>query len=247
MRPATKITTPCILAILFLAAASAAFAARPRYVEERAYVGGFGLVSSVSSEKGMGFDGLSGVWGIHSSGLTIVSLVPKIKSNYGFGGLVGYRRGDYALEVSYWRSSHRAEYTDPSIGVVTFQDRALYHSFNVDLKRFLFTHLPAQPFVSGGLTFPWISIENASTISGTGYYSIASYSGFGFNLGVGLEFFALPNVTITGGAIRRWADYTNLRSADRQNTVIYLLDPNEPVGIRDSSFNFYAGATVDFI
>lgn len=247
MRPATTKTTPWILAILILAAASPVFSARARYVEERTYVGALGLITDISDGPGLTFNGKYTVTGIHSSGATILSLIPKIKTNYGFGGLVGYRRGDYALEVSYWRSSHKAEYTDPSIGTVTFQDRALYHSINLDLKRFILTYLPAQPFFSFGLSFPWLVIDNSSTIAGTDYLWTSSYSGLGFNAGVGVELFAMPNLTVTGGLIRRWSDYTNLRGADRQNTNIYLLDSSEVVGIRDSSFNFYAGVTYDFI
>jgi hypothetical protein len=213
-------------------------------VEERPYVGFFGVFTGISDGPGTSFSGKYKVTLIHSAGVTIKSLVPKIKENYGFGGLVGYRHGDYGVEISYWRSEHKAEYKDST---TTFQDKAVYHSFNLDLKRFLFTHLPVQPFVSGGLSFPWIVVNNASIIDGTDYLWTVSFSGMGFNLGVGLEFFVLPNVTITGGAVRRWSDYGYARAADRQNTKIYLITPDEPVGIRDASFNFYAGATIDFM
>lgn len=252
MRPTFLKTTPWLLALLFLGTISTADA-KTRYVEERSYVGVFGQFASISDDPGIGFDGIAGVSRSYSSGVTTYSLIPKIKDNYGFGGLVGYRRGDYAAEVSYARSSHKAEYDGEYFWGTTgtFQDTATYNAFNVNLKRYLFTYLPIQPYVLGGLCFPWLVVENATIIDGpeySWYINSASYSGMGFNLGVGLEFFVMPNVTITGGAIRRWNDFSHLRGASKQSSEVIMPSLDDvPMGIKDSSFNFHAGATIDFM
>jgi len=254
MRPSTTKTTPWILASLILLLAADAFAERARFIEERAYVGGLGLIAKLSDETNYGFAGDNGYISMDSQDYHDATLVPKIKTNYGFGGLVGYRRGDYALELSYWRSSHKAEFNDT---FVDYSTTALFQSFNLDLKRFLLTHLPVQPYVSMGISFPWVVFKNASATYLYAWDEVdrwvyfvtdpkdASYSGTGFNLGVGLEVFATPLVSVTGGVVQRWAGYPTSKGAD--NKVRELLNhAGIQTSMRDSSLGVHVGATITF-
>lgn len=251
MRPTLLKTTPWILAILFLTAAPLA-EAKARYVEERAYVGAFGLFAGLSNDANYGFAGDGAFIYLENENYRDYELTPKMKTNYGFGGLVGYRRGDYALEVSYWRSEHKSEFLD------YYEDKALFQSFNLDLKRFLFTYFPVQPYLSFGMSFPWVVFKNAGNVyvlegDTPGYLLFlardpkdVSYSGIGFNLGVGFELFATRTVSLTGGAVQRWAGYSSSKGADNEpkelaNSVMI------PTSLRDSSIGFHFGATINFM
>jgi hypothetical protein len=256
MRPTTIKTTPWILAILFLAAASQAFAEQARYIEERAYVGGFGLVASLSDEMNYGFAGTNGYITMDSQDYHDLALTPKIKANYGFGGLVGYRRGDYAVELSYCRSEHKAEYKYVFV-LKEYATTALFQSFNVDLKRFILTQFPVQPYVSMGMSFPWVVFKNAGNTYTYRYDTPdswvyiktssqdVSYSGMGFNLGAGLELFATPLVSVTGGVVQRWAGYGNSKGADNKDRDL-LNNAMVQTSLRDSSLGFHVGATISF-
>ena len=170
------------------------------FISFRPYLGG-GFVSTDINNSG-DFNGTEIILGSSSPE---VDMVPAVGRNGGFMGLVGVRHGDYALEVSYWHS-------DQPVTFQSAQSSGVYQSLNVDLKRYFFTSLPTQPFLLLGVSFPWITFENASSPEPINPSETASatYSGFGFNLGAGLEIYTGSAFSIFGEVIQRWAEFNTV-------------------------------------
>jgi hypothetical protein len=210
------------------------------YIKSRAYVGGFGNYTHID-----GAGQFNGSWGFQFNGNQEVDLIPAIDRNFGFGGLAGYRWGSYAGEISYWRTEHNGTWGPfPPAFPLIANGKVVYHSLNVDFKRYLFPHLPAQPFVSAGLSFPWVVASQASGENSTGIYQFAdmSISGIGLNLGVGMELYLGPHYSIVGAAVHRWAGYNQITGALKQNFTPQLNSTD--ISVAGNGLNFYAGATI---
>lgn len=156
--------------------------------------------------------------------------------------LVGYRLNAYALEVSYWRSVHIAEWgTD-----TTYQSKATYQSVNIDLKRYVLLKTALQPFVSAGLSIPWLDVKDASypypIVAGVAP-SNATYTGLGFNLSAGLEYYINQQFSVFGGIQQRWAGYNQVKGYYRQVSDVQA-GTNDSFNLRGNGVNFFAGATV---
>ena len=177
-----------------------------------------------------------------------LTLIPALDRNFGFGGLFGHREEAYALEISYWQSSHLATFgpatlSGPSGSVYfsgTAQETAVYHSVNVDFKRYFLTELQIQPFVSLGVCFPWIDIPNAAANSTTNFGN-ATIAGLGLDLGVGAEYYLNPNISFTAGAYQRWASFDEFNGLVGQYRQIGSLPSDDGSGL-----TFAVGATVGF-
>lgn len=186
-----------------------------------------------------------------------VDIIPTIDRNFGFGGLIGHREGPWAAEISYWRNDHTATYTGGT--GVTLTTPARYESFNVDFKRYFLTELPAQPFVNVGLTFPWLWMHNTSYIMdyhsppnpSTGQYNVIgvndeTISGFGVNLGAGVEVYISELFSISGGAYGRFVGFDQINGASKiaLNKIFFDGNPADKGSLAGNALNLFVTMTV---
>ena len=197
------------------------------YLHSRTYVGA--VITSVSVDQSGLFSGLN--YSRVDLPSYEITLIPSLSQAFGWGALIGHREDAYAVEVSYWQSTHLATFGPGSVGSnygdsATFsseyQDTAIYHSINVDFKRYFLTDLQLQPFLDLGVSFPWIVVNNADE-NGLGQIGPVTLSGLGLNLGIGVEYYLTPNISFSAGAYQRcireranWASGANTgRSSTR--------------------------------
>lgn len=221
------------------------------FIKTRAYVGAIGTSASIDSDG----DFNNSLRFTHSySGLTEFDLVPSISRNFGFGGLIGYRTGAWAAEISYCSSDHDSVWSDrffnPS-APTTYFGTASYQSINVDFKRYLFTKYPTQPFISLGLSFPWLVVRDGSLLDfggGINYIDDATISGIGFNLGAGLEIYLGQDYSLVGGVTERFSGFNQINGAAKQAANVLTMTGNntEQANLEGNGFNFYIGATLGF-
>jgi hypothetical protein len=232
------------------------------FVKSRSYIGFVGTSSDI--DQWGDFNGTNSFQSA-SSGVSVnpeVDFVPAIVRKYGWGALVGQREGPWALEVSFWRNDTTGSYSYLSGGAtVTTTTPASLQAINVDLKRYLFTELPTQPFVSIGLSFPWLWVRNFSEILNyqqppnpvTGQYNVISVSdetisGIGFNLGAGLEVYLDNNFSIVGGAYQRWTSFNQISGAAKIpfDSMYFDNNPADVGSIEGDGLNLYVGTTFGF-
>lgn len=101
---------------------------------------------------------------------------PRLESAPGLGIGIGVKHAGWLWELGYVRSSHTAELPDR-------MSRAVYHSLEINGKSFLLKKFPLQPYVSLGISVPWLTVSDGSEFRGvrTG----ASYIGIGVQAGAG--------------------------------------------------------------
>ncbi len=130
---------------------------------------------------------------------TEVLQVPKIDPAFGVGLSVGGRGGRYSVEVNWQYTKHDA--TLPT-GAST---EATLISYNVDFKYYFRADKPLQPFLLVGFVpFARLIVANASAGISGGIASADYRSEMaGFNVGLGLEWFATKRISIGGSAFYR--------------------------------------------
>jgi hypothetical protein len=239
-----------VLGFLLLCAAqtqAGIFNEQPKnLIEERSYAAVFGTLTDIN--RSGNFDGSMYITPASSvSGPQEMNLVPRIKRSFGGGALVGYRLNEYAVEISYWRSTHIAEWGDTPV----YQSTAIYQAVNVDLKRYFLPRLPAQPFLQAGLSFPWLDVKDASFSYANGSAapgvspSDATYSGLGFNLEVGLEIYLNSQFSVFGGVQQRWAGFNKVKGYFRETEDVQNGD-NPSFSLKGDGVNFLAGVSASF-
>lgn len=220
------------------------------YVKNRAYIGIMG--TSADIDQWNGFNGIHYLGTGTSSGNQTLDLIPSITRQFGWGALLGYREGPWAAELSFWRSDHTATFINST--PVTFTNPASLQSINFDLKRYFFTKLPLQPYVSIGLSFPWLWVRQFSYLTDTAVppnileTDDETISGIGLNLGAGLEYYLEGDFSIFGGVVQRWTEFDQVTGADKNPTSmgsLFLDGTTSQVGsLSGNGLNFYFGATV---
>jgi hypothetical protein len=216
------------------------------FIHERTYIGGFATYAGI--DNGGDFNGtLAGTYG--SAAPFEADLIPTISQNVGFAVLLGRREGPWAAEVSYWNSNHSATFNN---GNITYQGTATYQSINLDFKRYIFTQFPTQPFISMGISFPWLVVNDGSLYgplpapypANSFFQSNATYTGIGFNLGAGLEIYLGQNFSIVGSLTERWAGYGDILGYNRVHEVPQINGTD--VTLQSSGLNFEVGGTFAF-
>ncbi len=218
------------------------------YIHARTY---FGLVGTLISVNPNGlFTGLN--YSRVDKPAYEITLIPSLAQAVGLGALAGHREGTYAIEVSYWQSVHTASFGP---GVVTFsngnavtfatpyQGTAVYNSVNLDMKRYILTDLPIQPFLDMGISFPWIDLNNVD-VDVSGNIGPATFAGFGFNLGIGVEYYLSPNISFTAGAFQRWSSFDEFKGFQTQYNQ--LSSSAGTPSYDGSGLNFTVGTTFGF-
>jgi hypothetical protein len=246
------------------------FGAKPTdFIKSRSYIGFLGTSSDI--DQWGDFNGTNSLQSSSaatvSGGVTItpnpeVDFVPAITRKYGWGALVGQREGPWAVEVSFWRTDTTGSYSYLSGGATIIATTpASLQAINVDFKRYLFTELPTQPFISIGLSFPWLWVRNFSEILDyqqppnptTGQYNVISVndetiSGIGFNLGAGLEIYLDNNFSLIGGAYQRWTSFNQISGAAKIpfDSMYFDNNPSDVGSLEGDGLNLYVGTTFGF-
>jgi hypothetical protein len=218
------------------------------YFQQRTYFGIEGISVSVGN-KGE-FTGLN--YSLVNSPEYEVDLLPELSQAFGFGLMFGHREGPWALEVSYWQSVHTATFgpgtvnsffgTSANIGQ-QYKDTATYYSINVDFKRYLFTEQQLQPFISLGVCFPWIVVDNAAE-NAEGAVGPLTLAGLGLNLGVGLEYYISPEFSILAGGYQRWASFDEFKGFQTQYDQVAQYGQN--TSDEGGGVDFVIGTTLGF-
>lgn len=226
------------------------------FIKSRTYIGGIGISSTI--DQWGDFNGVNRFTSASattvSGGVSYVSdtevdLIPTIQRNFGFGALVGHREGPWAVEVSYWRSDHTATFYFS--GPATFTTPARLETINLDFKRYFFTLLPTQPFISFGFSFPWLWVRQGSylfdpsvtTQLGSNDETI---SGIGFNVGTGLEIYLGDGFSLIGGAYETWTSFDQINGVSKiPLTQLYFDNNPSNIGsLAGNGLNLYVGTTI---
>ncbi|HXL73458.1 MAG TPA: hypothetical protein VN963_07540 [bacterium] len=217
------------------------------YLHSRTYVGVVG--TSISVDNTGLFSGQN--YSVANTPVYDLSLIPAISQGFGWGVLVGHREEVYALEVSFWQSTHNATfgpgvissgYGSPTTFATSYAGTAVYSSINVDFKRYFLTELQFQPFLDLGVSYPWITIGNAD-IDASGNLWPLTLEGLGFNVGVGAEYYINTDISIIAGAYQRWSSFGQFTGSQTANTLsLYGTNPSE----EGSGLNFAVGTTLGF-
>ena len=222
------------------------------FLHSRTYIGLFGTSVSVDSNgifKGTTYSRVND----SAYNSVEIDLLPTLAQNFGFGLLVGHREDAYAIEVSYWRSSHTASFGPATVGsnsgssTVTFtsvfQDKADYNALNLDFKRYFLTELQVQPFVDLGVSFPWVQVAHGAANS-KGENTSLTLAGLGLNLGIGVEYYLSTNLSFTAGGYQRWASFDESKGFGSQFSQIQQYgNSNSDAG---GGLNFCVGTTLGF-
>ncbi len=212
------------------------------YLHTRTYFGFVG--TSVSVDNTGLFSGSR--YSVAQSPAYDLSLIPSLSTGTGWGLFIGHREEAYALEVSFWQSSHTATINGGVAGssqqtpvtIASAVGTALYNSINVDFKRYFLTDLPVQPFLDLGVSFPWVDISNAD-IDGAGNLYTLTLSGLAVNVGIGVEYYLIPEFSIVAGAYQRWGSFDEFKGSQIEYNTLNSTGSNEASGL-----NFTFGATL---
>jgi hypothetical protein len=218
------------------------------YLHSRTYVGVVG--TSISVDNTGLFSGQH--YSVINTPVYELSIIPSLAQGMGWGILVGHREEVYALEVSFWQSSHNATfgpgviasgYGNPVTFATSYSGTAIYNSINVDFKRYFLTELQFQPFLDLGVSYPWITINDAD-IDASGNLWPLTLEGLGLNVGVGVEYYINTDISIVAGAYQRWSSFGQFTGSQTQANTLSLFESNPSE--EGSGLNFAVGTTVGF-
>ena len=238
------------------------------FIQHRSYIGVFGTSANINNLNE--FNGYNAYLfepvTTNSAGGTIISneevdYIPAIDRNFGFGVMMGHREGPWALEVSYWLSNHTGTIytTDNSGNPLTVTTTAALSTINLDLKRYFLTTLPTQPFIDLGMNFSFLNSHNTSDVYNPNFVDPntgnppllvgvgdQTDSGFGLNLGAGLEIYLGNGFSLVGGVVERFTGFSQIVGAGKLNeTPTPLNDPNNLTGsLEGDGLNIYIGTTL---
>jgi hypothetical protein len=222
------------------------------YLHSRTYVGVVGTSISVSNTglfSGQNYSAANPPSNLPAYDLGII---PSLSQAFGWGIYAGHREEAYALEVSFWQSNHNAtfgpgvissSYGSPTTLTGSYAGTAIYNSINVDFKRYFLTDLQLQPFLDLGVSFPWITINDAD-IDIHGNPWPLTLEGVGLNLGIGVEYYITPNFSLIAGAYQRWVSFSQYQGSQQQANPLSLYETNSSED--GSGLNFTIGTSVGF-
>lgn len=212
------------------------------FIKERSYIGVVGISADI--DQWGDFNGSNFL--TFNAGSTVASseqdIIPSITRQFGWGVLLGHREGPWAGEVSFWRSDHTATFI--AAGPTTITNPASLQAINIDFKRYFFTQFPTQPFVSLGLSFPWLWVHQGSYLGST--TNDETISGIGLNLGAGLEIYLDNGFSILGGLYQRWGEFDQVNGASKipLNQMYFDGNSSDVGALAGNGLNFYIGGTV---
>jgi len=183
-----KSWTSIILSLVTLASASAA-AQGPKRTGEGFFITVSGQPLAFKGD----FDGRLVLWHFDKA-----FFVPEMKSTTAIGFGLGFKRNAWLWELLYMNSRHRS----------AFQGRegtAFYRSLEIVGRTFLVKDFPIKPYLLGGISVPWLTVEPGAEMYGLKYR--AAYIGLGLNFGGGIILDIAPFLFVSGGIVYRALGY----------------------------------------
>jgi len=165
-------------------------------------------LSAVNTQIGGDFDGDT-AFSATDGFTTVDAVVPELDPGYGGRIAAGYRWKWAALEASYERSTMNGS------DVLGDSFDAVYSSFDLDGRLFLPSPSPClKPSVIGGVALPFLDVKDGAVQSdGFGVTQEDSrFTGLGFDLGLGLDFYVTPHWSIDLLALYRWNRFDHLEA-----------------------------------
>ncbi len=137
--------------------------------------------------------------------------IPKLERKTSVGLGFGYIHASWMWELSYLRSDLTASVEDRNTP-------ALFQAIQITGRTFLLREFPVKPFISLGISIPWLRIDNGAELNAQKLK--ASYIGLEAVLGAGLAVRIGPSVVLNGGASWRLGGffYTSGEGAGRDIT-----------------------------
>jgi hypothetical protein len=155
--------------------------------------------------------------------------VPTLDSGTGFAITGGMNFSGEAFEIGYTNSSHNGSYQNTSFS-------ATENIFDLNYKRFFTdSDQPLKPYWLGGLCITGLVVKDgAVSPSKSGN---ATYTGFGLNIGSGVDYRLKSNLSLKGELLYRWISYF---SAEGMNTSGSLDDSFDGSGLcLNIGLNYY--------
>lgn len=162
--------------------------------------------------------------------------IPKVKSHYGFGVLVGIRvpynnkNRAFASELGYYRSTHDYTLFEVEAG------GAIFNMLTLNARLYFSANKAIQPFINGEIAYSWLIAKDCSITTiepiRTGN---ASYPGLLLGVGGGIAYYIHPKVSIDAGIIFRFFMCSNAKGVLGETHDIESLlgiSPNIILGIR---------------
>lgn len=179
------------------------------------------------------FDGLSS----YGSGDSFLVVVPKVDPAFGWGICLGFkfRVASFmctGLEFGWEESQHNATWNSKKLNLH-------YGDINMpDLKFHFFPEWRVQPYVLLGMNALLLDMDNGYQTSNSS--AKANYSNIGLNTGVGTSIMVNNNISLTGGAIFRYNEFSSVGYKPGSDWENAKLRPS----LVNGSINFVAGASV---
>jgi len=123
---------------------------------------------------------------------------PKLAPAPGLGVGFGVKHAGWLWEMGYVRSIHDAALPDR-------MTRAVYNSIEINGKSFLLKKFPLQPYISLGISVPWLTVRDGSEFAGARMN--ASYIGIGLQAGAGFVVDISRHFFVSGGGGARALGY----------------------------------------
>jgi len=125
-------------------------------------------------------------------------------------------------------------------------------SIDIDFKRYLLTQLPTQPFISIGLSFPWLWVSDGSNVLDNSNNLIGindeTISGMGYKLGVGMEIYLDDHFSLIGMAQERWTEFNQVNGAFKvaENSFTFNGNSANVGSFAGNGLNFFVGTSIGF-
>jgi hypothetical protein len=144
--------------------------------------------------------------------------IPKLDPGIGFGGLIGFRDGNYGLEFSFVTSSLTGTILDET-------DDTTLTTFSFYIKYWLTGALAFQPYLLLGVDMNLLSATDAAVLTEYPYtVGDIDLSGVNFDLGAGISYYITPKIAINAGANIHFLVLKNISSElnDVHNTDYWV-------------------------
>lgn len=144
-------------------------------------------------------------------------LVPDIETGEGFAIFGGVQLSPVvSIEVDYLSSNHDASFAGVPLDV-SYSEFSIYANVHFDASEQL------KPLVLLGYGTSWIEVEDGA-VDLNGNFGDATYTGSGFNMGIGAEYFVQSNVALGIRLIKRFASYDEVEGEIVEGPLSQELD-----------------------
>lgn len=144
-------------------------------------------------------------------------VVPEIETGQGFAIFGGAHLNPVlSIEMDYLSSSHDASFAGVPLDV-SYSEFSIYANLHFDVSEQL------KPMALLGYGTSWIEVEDGA-VDVNGNLGDATYTGSGFNLGIGAEYFVQSNVALGVRLIKRFASYDEVEGEIVEGSLSQELD-----------------------